>query len=435
MLDLKFIRGNIDTVKTNLAKRQDPEKSAWLDELVKLDEEHRKLNAEIEALRARRNTASHEVAQAIKDKLAPEKIAALKEEAADVPAKIKEAEETAAGQQETMRYYLMRLPNLLHESVPYGADEKGNVVIRKHGEPTEKNFELVPHGELCQKNGWTDFERAAKVSGQGFVYIKGQLAILEQSLIRMAVDLLSERGYTLVNTPMMLRRDAYEGVTSLSDFEDVIYKLDGKDEYMIATSEHPLAAMYKDEVVDAKELPLKYAGLSACFRKEIGGHGVDSKGLFRMHQFNKVEQFVFCRPEESWKYFDEILANSEAFWQALGIPYQILEICTGDIGIVAAKKQDVEAWFPRNKEYREVGSCSNCTAYQATRLNAKYRVGKQGADDAEKAFLHTLNNTLMATSRAMVAILENYQNEDGTVTVPPALRRYTGFDVMTPEKP
>ena len=434
MLDIKFIRGNIDTVRTNLAKRQDPEKSAWLEELVKLDGEHRKLNVEIEALRARRNAVSREVAQAIKDKLAPERVAALKEEAASVPGKIKDAEEKTAAQQERMRYYLMRLPNLLHESVPYGADERGNVVVRKHGTPTLKDFDLVPHGELCQRNGWADFERAAKASGQGFVYIKGQLAILEQSLIRMSVDMLSERGYTLVNTPMMLRRDAYEGVTSLSDFEDVIYKLDGKDEYMIATSEHPLAAMYKDEVVDAEKLPLKYAGLSACFRKEIGGHGVDSKGLYRMHQFNKVEQFVFCRPEESWKYFDEILANSEAFWQALGIPYRILEICTGDIGIVAAKKQDVEAWFPRNKEYREVGSCSNCTAYQATRLNAKYRVGKQGADDAEKAFMHTLNNTLMATSRAMVAILENYQNEDGTVTVPPALRRYTGFDVMAPEK-
>lgn len=434
MLDLKLIRSDPVAARANLAKRQEPEKLAWLDDLVACDVEQRKLKIEIDALRARRNSVSREVAQAIKDKRPPGEMEKLKAEAAALPDKIKSAEEREAELTGKIKYYLMRLPNQLHESVPYGADEKGNVVVRKQGEPEDRGFELVPHGELCQRNGWADFERAAKVSGHGFVYIKGPLAILEQSIMRFAIDLLSKRGFSLVNTPMLMSRQAYEGVTSLDDFENVMYKLEGSDDYLIATSEHPMAAMYAGEVIDADKLPIKYAGISSCFRREIGAHGVDSRGLFRMHQFNKIEQFVFCRPEESWKHFDEILANSEAFWQALEIPYQVLEICTGDIGIIAAKKQDIEAWFPRTKEYREVGSCSNCTTYQANRLGIRYRVGKQGAEDEVKEALHTLNNTLVATSRGMVAILENYQNEDGTVTIPKALRPYTGFDVMEPSK-
>jgi seryl-tRNA synthetase len=221
----------------------------------------------------------------------------------------------------------------------------------------------------------------------------------------------------------MMRREPYEGVTDLSDFEKVMYKVEGEESYLIATSEHPMGAMYKDEIFEERDLPVKLAGISACFRREIGAHGVDTKGLFRMHQFNKIEQFVFCRPEDSWKHHEEILANAEQVFQLLGIPYRVVAICTGDIGTVAAKKYDIEAWMPREGKYKEVVSCSNCTSYQAVRLNIKVRDPK---DFDSKRFVHTLNSTAIATSRAMRAILENYQQKDGSVVIPKALRPYMG---------
>jgi seryl-tRNA synthetase len=241
------------------------------------------------------------------------------------------------------------------------------------------------------------------------------------ALQAFAVDYMVKQGFTLVFPPFMMRRAAYEGVTDLGDFETVMYKTEGEDLYLIATSEHPIGAMFMDEVIDEDRLPLAFAGISACFRREIGGHGVDMKGLFRMHQFNKIEQFVFSRPEDSWGWHEKLRANGEAIYQALDIPYRVVNVCTGDIGTVAAKKYDIEAWFPRQGKYREVISCSNCTDYQSRRLNI--RAGKLGG---EKFVPHTLNSTAMATSRGLVAVLENYQNRDGTITVPNVLRPYLG---------
>ncbi|MFA5247172.1 MAG: serine--tRNA ligase, partial [Candidatus Micrarchaeia archaeon] len=238
---------------------------------------------------------------------------------------------------------------------------------------------------------------------------------------RFAMDLLVTKGYTPVMPPYMMNRAAYEGVTDLSDFEKVMYKIDGEDEYLIATSEHPMGGMYKDEIFEEKDLPLKLAGISPCFRREIGAHGIDTKGLFRVHQFHKIEQFIFCKPEESWAFHEELLANAEEVFQKLGLPYQVVAICTGDIGTVAAKKYDIEVWMPREKKYREVVSCSNCTAYQAARLNIKVRDRK---DFESKQYVHTLNSTAIATSRALRAILENYQHEDGSVSIPKVLQPY-----------
>lgn len=430
MLEIKFVRANPDVVRSSLKKRGDAEKLSWFEELLKNDERKRKLLVEAENLRASRNKITKQVSDAMKEKKSPNEIALLKQQAAGIPKKIDAADQELEGIEKKIRFYLMRLPNVLHESVPVGKDGSENVEVKKVGATKKPSFELIPHGELCQENGWADFEAAAKTSGRGFVFIKGQLALLEQALIKMGVDLLVKKGFTLVQTPMVLNKEPYEGVTDLADFENVMYKLEGHDAYLIATSEHSVAAMMQDEVVDDEKLPLKFAGLSACFRKEIGGHGVDQKGLFRMHQFNKVEQFVFCKPQESWAMHEELLANTEEFWNALEIPYRVVNICTGDIGTVAAKKYDVDAWFPRTQEYREVASCSNCTSYQAARLNIKYRSGKQGSLEEKKELLHTLNNTMVATSRAMVAILENYQNKDGSVTVPNALRKYVEFERM-----
>ncbi|MBU4242183.1 MAG: serine--tRNA ligase, partial [Nanoarchaeota archaeon] len=307
----------------------------------------------------------------------------------------------------------------LHESVPYGKDDSENKEVRKWGKLKKFDFELKSHVEIVENLGLVDFERSAKISGTGFYILLGDLALLEQAITRFAIDTMLKKNFILLQPPLMMRRKPYEGVTDLEAFEDVIYKIEDEDEYFIATSEHPMAAMYMDETIDESQLPLKFVGSSMCFRKEIGAHGIDTKGLFRLHQFNKIEQFVFCKPEDSWKIHEELLKNAEEVFQALEIPYKIVNICTGDIGTVAAKKYDLEGWSPRQKKYIELCSCSNVTDYQARRLNIKY--GKEGG---EKQILHTLNSTVVATSRVLVAIIENYQNKDGTVTIPKVLLPY-----------
>jgi seryl-tRNA synthetase len=416
MLETRFIAEHPDVVKKDLKKRGDAEKQNWVDEIVSLSLKSKSLNSEVQSLRAKRNTLSKEINEA---KKAGKNADSIIKEAADIPEAISGMEKEMLEIDEKIQSYRMRLPNILHDSVPVGKDSSENVEIKKWGTIRKFAFELVPHGELAEKMGLADFKTAANVSGTGFVYVKGALALLDLALQRFAIDNLIKKGFTLIEPPLMLSRAAYEGVTSLDDFQNVMYKIDGEDTYLIATSEHPIVAMHKDSVVDEKELPLKYVGVSPCFRREIGSHGVDTRGFFRMHQFNKVEQVVFCMPEDSWKIHEEIQRNTEELLQALEIPYRVVNICTGDIGIVAAKKYDIEAWFPREEKYAEVTSCSNCTSYQAVRSNIKYRKA-----DGTKEYLHTLNNTGLATSRIIRAILENYQNEDCSVDVPKALLPY-----------
>jgi len=398
------------------------------EELIQLDADARQLQVQVEGLRHRRNVVSEEIASLARaGKKADEK----RREAEALPVRIKDLQASLDERQGRIRKILMGLPNILHESVPIGKDDTENREVRRWGEPKRFDFPLVPHGELMEKLGVGDFARAAKASGAGFVYLVGKLAILDQALIRFAIDHLVAKGFTLVEPPLMLRREAYEGVVDLADFETMMYQVSDTDLYMIATSEHPLVAMHMDEILDEDDLPIKYVGLSTNFRKEIGSKGVDTKGLFRMHQFNKVEQVIFCRPEGSWTLHEELIGNAEALFQALDIPYRVVNCCTGDIGTVAAKKYDLEAWFPRQQKYAEVVSCSNCTDYQARRLNI--RCGKVGG---EKRLVHTLNSTAIATSRALVAILENYQRGDGSVEIPKALTPYMGgVDGIEPEAP
>jgi seryl-tRNA synthetase len=263
-----------------------------------------------------------------------------------------------------------------------------------------------------------DFKRAAKTSGAGFYFLKDKIAMLDFALQKFALDKLVKKEYIVVEPPFMIRREPYEGVTDLADFENVMYKIEGDDLYLIATSEHAIGAMHMDETFDDSRLPIRYAGISSCFRREIGSHGLDTRGLFRVHQFNKIEQFIFCKPEDSWKLHEELLANAEELFKDLGLPYRVVNICTGDIGIVAAKKYDIEVWMPREEKYREVVSCSNCTSYQAVRLSIKYK------DGDKKEYVHTLNSTAIATSRALRAIIENYQQKDGSVIVPKVLQPY-----------
>ncbi|MBU2639951.1 MAG: serine--tRNA ligase [Nanoarchaeota archaeon] len=425
MLDIKLIREHPEIVKHSLERRKDAEKISWLMKLIKLDKRYLKLKQNVEELRRQRNIVSDEINQLQKQKKnIKEKIKEIKE----IPKLIKETEEKLQKTKQEIDFYMMRLPNILHKSVPYGKDDSENVEIKKWGKIPKFDFELKPHGELIENLEIGNFDKAAEVSGAGFHYMTGPLAHLNLALMQFAVDSLVKKGFKLFIPPLMLNKHAYEGVTDLADFENVMYKIEDEDLYMIATSEHPIAAYLMNEVIQENKLPLKIVGLSPCFRKEIGSRGIDTKGLFRTHQFWKVEQFIFCKPEDSWKYHEELQRNSEELYEKIGIPYRVVNICTGDIGIIAAKKYDIEAYFPRQKNYKEVGSNSNCTDYQARRLKIKY-LDKKG----KRALVHTLNNTAIATSRTIVAILENYQQKDGSVKVPEVLQKYAGFKTIKRE--
>ncbi|MBI2144771.1 serine--tRNA ligase [Candidatus Woesearchaeota archaeon] len=424
MLDIRFVRDNRQLVKKDLEKRNDREKLPWVDEAVEKHEELTGIKAEIDKLRHSRNLISQEINRLQKQK---KDISSKVKEVKELPGKIAAAEEKFQKVEDRIKFILRRLPNVLHESVPVGKDDTENNEVKRWGAIKKPSFQLKPHGELLEQLGLADFEKAAEISGTGFHFLKGDLVKLELALINFAVSAMEKKGFTLVEPPLMLRREPYEGVTDLAAFESVMYRIDeGKNEnessYLIATSEHPIAAMMTGAVLDEKRLPLKFCGISNCFRREIGSHGIDTRGLFRVHQFSKVEQFVFCRPEDSWKIHEELLKNSEELLQQLKIPYRVVNVCTGDIGAVAAKKYDIEAWFPRQNNYREVVSCSNCTAYQSTALNIRFGNGK--------AYVHTLNSTAIATGRTMVAIIENYQNQDGTITVPDVLVPYVGKKVI-----
>lgn len=418
MLDIRLVRASPDMVKADLMKRNDLEKIAWVDDLLAKDARSRELKVATDQLRQRRNTIARDINAARK---AGQDAADLMAEAASLPQKIKDCDAEQEEIRNTTRSYLMRLPNILHESVPTGKDDTENVELKRVGTPRTFAYEIKNHGQLAAEQGWADFERATKTSGAGFYFLKGNLALLDMALQRYAIDLLVQKGYTPVIPPYMINRTSYEGVTDLGDFEKVMYKIDGDDAYLIATSEHPIGAMYQDEIFEEKDLPLRFAGISPCFRREIGAHGLDTKGLFRVHQFTKVEQFVYCKAEDSWRIHEELLANAEEIFMTLGLPYRVVNICTGDIGTVAAKKYDIEVWMPRENAYKEVVSCSNCTAYQAVRLNIKVR---DKSDFESKHWVHTLNSTAIATSRVLRAILENCQQEDGSVILPAVIRPY-----------
>jgi seryl-tRNA synthetase len=420
MLDIKLIRENPDLVRTNLTKRGDPQVVKMLDDLINCDREWRQSLTKLNDLRHERRQITVDIAIAKKKgKDASERIS----EAKNVDVEITKLEKQVGAFEQQVHDYLMRLPNLLHETVPIGKDEKDNVEVKKWGNPPKFSFPIRDHMDLGTALDIVDVERAGKVAGARFFYLKGAAVLLDMALVNFALDEMFRKGYTPVEPPYVMRRKPYEGVVALGDFEDVLYKIENEDLYLIATSEHPMAAMYMDEVLMGEDLPVKLAGFSTNFRKEAGAHGKDTRGVFRTHQFNKIEQFIFCRPENSWQLHEELLKNAEELVQKLGLAYRVVNVCTGDIGIVAAKKYDIEAWMPAQNAYREIVSCSNCTDYQARRLNIKYRE-KEG--EAPKGFVHTLNSTALATGRTIVALIENYQQEDGSIVVPEVLRKYMG---------
>ncbi|MGB9914484.1 MAG: serine--tRNA ligase [Candidatus Bathyarchaeales archaeon] len=418
MLDIKLVRENPETVKNNLMKRGNLEILSMLDELIAVDCEWRRNLTKLNELRHERKMITTEIAAL---KKAGKDTGSKVEKAKAIDAEITKIQAEVTRAEEKTRNYLMRLPNLLHDTVPLGKDENDNVQVRSWGNIPTFDFPIKNHIDLGLNLDIIDVERAGKVAGSRFFYLKREGALLDMALMNFAVEEMVKKGYVPIQPPYLMRREAYEGVTALSDFEDVLYKIENEDLYLIATSEHPMAAMFMNEVFKEAELPLKLVGISTCFRKEAGAHGKDTRGIFRTHQFNKIEQFVFCTPENSWELHEELVRNAEELMQKLGLPYRVVNVCTGDIGTVAAKKYDIEVWMPAQNAYREVVSCSNCTDYQARRLGIRYRE-KEGAPP--KGFVHTLNSTAIATGRTIVAILENFQQEDGSVVVPKVLRKY-----------
>ena len=340
---------------------------------------------------------------------------------------IREIEEKLVKANDEIKTLLYNIPNIMHESVPKGKDDSENKVIKKWGKIPKFDFEIKNHVELSESLNASDFEASARTSGNGFYYLKGKLALLNQALIQFAIDFMKEKNYEYIEPPLMVNKEIEEAKGDFDAFENALYKIEGEDLFLIPTAEDAILGMLMNQVIPEKKLPLKYFAYSMSFRKEIGSHGINEKGLWRTHQFNKVEQFIFCRPEDSWKYYEELGKNTEEIFQKLELPYQVIECCTGDLADWKAKSEDLEVYRPTTKKYGEVTSLSNCTDFQARDLNIKM-VDKKG----ERVVVHTLNNTALATSRALVAIMENYQQKDGSIKVPKVLQKYTGFKEIKP---
>jgi len=426
MIDIKLIRERPEEVKKMLQKRHS---NFPINKLIEKDTQWRQLKKTLEEKKHEKNKVSEQIAKTKPNQLIkqtqdeenqkfskPEQFEKLAQE---LKKEIKQLEEKINKEKQELDKLILACPAMLDKTVPEGKTEKDNPVIRIIGEPKKYSFELKNHAELIEQLNIGNFEKAAQTSGRGFNYLFNDLALLDLALQKFAIDFLMKKGHSLITPPLMLNKKIYEGVVDLTDFENVMYKIQDEENYLIATAEHPLIALFENEVLDEEQLPLKLVGLSPAFRKEIGAHGVDTRGLFRMHQFNKVEQIIICKPEDSKKALEELHTNAEELYKKLEIPFRTIEICAGDLSIKNAKQYDIEAWFPRQQEYKEVGSSSNCVDFQSRALNIKF--GKRGG---AKEFVHTLNATGIATSRALVAILENNQNEKGEIEIPKLLIPY-----------
>ncbi len=416
MIDIKLVRENPELVKEKLKKKFQEDRVYIIDKIRKKDVDWRNFKGRVDQLRHQRNLISQEIANA---KKAGKNVSELMKKAKLIPDKIEEIENKSKKLESEIETLLKQIPNIIHESVPIGKDSSQNVVKEVIGKPIVPDFPVKNHAELAEALGIADFETSAETSGKGFFYLKGDLALLNQALISYARDFMVKKGYTYVETPFMIRKKVLEGVYSKSEIDQMAYKVEGEDLYLIATSEHPLIGMFIGKTLKKEDLPIKLTSYSMCFRKEIGSHGIDEKGLYRTHQFNKQEMVVICRPEDSYKYYDELLKLSKELFKALEIPIRENESCSGDLADLKAKGADLEAWSPRQKEYFEITSVTNMEEAQARRLGIKFVDEKN-----QRRFVHTLNNTAIATSRALVAIIENFQNKDGSINIPKVLQPY-----------
>ena len=428
MIDIKLIRENPELVEKNIKRKGQNEKLVLLDKVIKLDENWRAVKFEADNLRKNRNVISEQINQAKKNK-DEKKAKEFIQKAKKIPEEIAELDQKDNKLAEEISEIMNQLPNFFSLKVPIGKDASENVEIKKVGKHGKFNFPVKNHVELTENLGVADFEASAKVSGKGFYYLKNELAILNQALIMYARDFLGKKKYEYIETPLLLNEKSIFASMDKAAIEQSVYSIKDEDLNLIGTAEQSLLAMHSGDVINEWDLPKKYYSYSMCFRKEIGAHGINEKGLWRTHQFNKVEQFIFCKPEDSEKLYDELLKNSEEILKGLELPYRVLEICTGDLADWKFRSADLEVWRPTTKEYGEVMSLSNCTDYQARKLDIKC-VDKKG----NRRVLHTLNDTAMATSRILVCLLENNQQKDGSIKIPKVLWKYTGFKEIKKKK-
>ena len=420
MLDLKFVRENPDIVKENIKKKFQDHKLQLVDEVIELDKEARKAQTDADALRANRKTVSKQIG-ALMAQGKKEEAEKLKEQVNNDAEKLANLEAEESRLQDEVKERMMKIPNIIDPSVPIGKDDNENVEVEKFGEPVVPDFEIPYHTDIMEKFNGIDLDSARKVAGSGFYYLMGDIARLHSAVISYARDFMIEKGFTYVIPPFMIRSSVVTGVMSFEEMGEMMYKIDGEDLYLIGTSEHSMIGKFIDTIVDEKTLPQTLTSYSPCFRKEKGSHGIEERGVYRIHQFEKQEMIVVCKPEESKEWFDKLWKNTVDLFRSLDIPVRTLECCSGDLADLKVKSLDVEAWSPRQKKYFEVGSCSNLADAQARRL--KIRVN---GEDGKKYFPHTLNNTVVAPPRMLIAFLENNLNEDGSINIPEALRPYMG---------
>jgi len=416
MLDPKLIKEKPEIIRNMLKSRA---VEFDLEGLIESDQKRREFIIKTDELRKKKNQVAITISE---KKKAGDDASAILMEMKNISNELTKLE---SEQVEIEKKYLKlasTIPNLIHDSVPIGIDDSSNKEIKKWGNIPKFDFKIKDHIDISEDLDLVDLERAAKVAGARFYYLKNDLVRLNQALIHFGLDFLTEKGYSLVQPPYMINRESMEGAVIAEDFEEVIYKVQEEDLYMIGTSEHAMAAMHSKEIIEGKNIPMKYAGVSPCFRKEAGAHGRDQKGIFRVHQFDKIEQFVFSKPEDSWKEHEKMLAVAEEFYQKLEIPYRVMLLSTGDIGKISAKTYDIEAWMAGQNAYREIVSCSNCLEYQARRLKIRFR----DKTNEDTQYVHTLNSTLIATTRVLVSIMENFQTKDGHIRIPQVLQSYMG---------
>ena len=420
MLDIRFVRENPDIVKQNIKNKFQDEKLVLVDEVLKLDQENRDIKQEVEALRANRNKISKQIG-ALMAQGKKEEAEAVKKQVTENAARMAELDEREKVVEEEIRKRMMIIPNIIDSSVPIGKDDSENVEIQRYGEPVVPDFEIPYHTEIMEKLNGIDMDAAGRVAGNGFYYLMGNIARLHSAVLSYARDFMIGRGFTYCIPPYMIRSNVVTGVMSFAEMDAMMYKIEGEDLYLIGTSEHSMIGKFIDQILPEEKLPYTLTSYSPCFRKEKGAHDIEERGVYRIHQFEKQEMIVVCKPEDSMMWFDKLWQNTVDFFRTLDIPVSTLECCSGDLADLKVKSLDVEAWSPRQKKYFEVGSCSNLGDAQARRL--KIRVNGK---DGKKYLAHTLNNTVVAPPRMLIAFLENNLNEDGSVRIPEALRPYMG---------
>ena len=430
MLDMKFVRENPDIVKENIKKKFQDYKLPLVNEVLMEDKELRQTQQHADDLRANRKKISKEIGK-LMGQGKKEEAEEIKQQIAEIAHELTALEEKEIKLRESVTEKMMQIPNIIDDSVPIGKDDSENVELEKFGEPVVPDFEIPYHTEIMERLSGIDLDAARRVAGNGFYYLMGDIARLHSAILNYARDfMIDKKGFTYVIPPYMIRSSVVDGVMSFAEMEGMMYKIEGEDLYLIGTSEHSMIGKFKDTILEEKDLPYTYTSYSPCFRKEKGAHGIEERGVYRIHQFEKQEMIVVCKPEESMEWFKKLYMNTVEFFRTLDIPVRTLECCSGDLADLKCKSVDVEAWSPRQKKYFEVGSCSNLTDAQARRLKIRVK-----GENGEKYFAHTLNNTCVAPPRMLIAFLENNLNKDGSVRIPKALQPYMGGkEVLTPVK-